>query len=112
MSSILAVEFRAIALACDELNTDLRGVQIVDSGHGIRITTGAGVAVTVARYTGGFPSAYQSVIGMALADSLAPGRHHEGVPAVDVMAEVWLDSLLSGNPVRTPLERECGVIYG
>ena len=112
MSSILAVEFRAIALACDELNTDLRGVQIVDSGHGIQITTGAGVVAMVPRYAGGFPSVFQSVVSMALADALAPGRHHEGVPAADVMADAWLDGLLSGRPLRTPLERECGVIYG
>lgn len=112
MSSILAVEFRAIALACDELNVALRGVQIVDNGHGIRITTGAGVAVAVPRYAGGFPSSHQALIHMALADSLAPGLHRVGVPAVEIMADVWLDGLLSGRPLRTPAERELGVIYG
>lgn len=112
MSSITSAELQVIALACEDLSVDLQGVQIVDNGHGIRVTTGAGVTVVVARYEGGFTWDYRVMVGMALADSLAPGMHHQGVPAVDVMAEVWLDALLSGRPLRTPAERELGVIYG
>lgn len=114
MSYISSIEFRAIALACDELHVDLQGLQIVGHGTKLQITTDCNT-VTVIRYAGKCPFTYQAYVEEKLENSPAPGdtgKHHNGVPVFDVMADAWLDGLLNGSPVRTPRERELGVIYG
>lgn len=115
MSYISSIEFRAIALACDELHVDLQGLQIVDNGNGIMITTDSDT-VKVIRYAGKCPFTYEAYVTRKLEESPAPmvnhGAHRYGTPVFDVMADAWLDGLLTGRPVRTPLERELGVIYG
>lgn len=115
MSYITTVEFRAIALACDEMHLDLHGVHIVDNGHRIRITTDADT-YTVTRYAGGDSASFEAYVMARLEEDFfrvgGVGVHRDGVPVAEIMANVWLDGLLSGSPVRTPLERELGVIYG
>lgn len=115
MSYISAIEFRAVALACDELHVDLQGLQIVGHGTKLQITTDCNT-VTVIRYAGGCPFTFEAYVAEKIENSPAPGtpdgKHHNGTPVFDVMADAWLDGLLSGSPVRTPLERELGVIYG
>lgn len=115
MSYISSVEFRAIALACDELHVDLQGLQIVGHGTRLQITTDSDT-VTVIRYAGKCPFTYEAYVARKLEESpvilVGTGKHHNGTPAFDVMADAWLDGLLSNRPVRTPQERELGVIYG
>ena len=115
MAYISTVEFRAIALACDSAHRDLRGVHINDTGDSLTISTDTG-NVKVVRYAGGCPFTFEAYVLKRLEDLpvllQGEGKHHHGTPAFDIMADAWLDGLLSGRPVRTPVERELGVIYG
>lgn len=110
---ITSVEFQAIAHACDAHYMDLRGLKIIDGGDGIEITTNLDT-VRVIRYAGGTSASYEKYIHTRMSEVPAPyaGKHYIGAPASEVMMDAWLDGLLSGRPVRTPLERELGVIYG
>lgn len=110
---ITSVEFQAIARVCDALYMDLHGLQIIDNGDGIEITTNLDV-VRVVRYAGGSPFSFEKYVHTRMSEIPVPfgGKHSTGRPVFDVMADAWLDGLLSGSPVRTPLERELGVIYG
>lgn len=115
MSYITSVEFRAVSLACDATYAELHGIRIIDNGDGIEITTHCDT-VKVVRYAGGCPFTYENYVLKRMEETPPPfggvGRHRAGVPAFDIMADAWLDGLLSGRPVRTPAERELGVIYG
>ena len=110
---ITSVEFQAIAHACDNLYMDLHGLKIIDNGDGIEITTNLDI-VRVVRYAGGSPASFEKYVHTRMSETPVPfgGKHYAGTPVFDVMANAWLDGLLSGSPVRTPLERELGVIYG
>lgn len=116
MSYISSVEFRAIALACDSAHRDLRGVHIIDNGDGLAISTDVG-NIKVVRYAGGCPFTFEAYVLKRLEETPIPlggnfGKHHHGTPAFDVMADAWLEGLLTDRPVRTARERELGVIYG
>lgn len=110
---ISSVEFQTIARVCDALYMDLHGLQIIDGGDGIAITTNLDT-VRVIRYAGGSPASFEKYVLKRLEESPNPfgGKHRAGVPAFDVMAQAWLDGLLSNRPMRTPHERKLGVIYG
>ena len=110
---ITSIEFQAIAHTCDDLYMDLRGLRLIDNGDGIEITTNLDT-VRVIRYAGGSGASYEKYIHTRMSETPAPyaGKHYIGAPASEVMMDAWLNGLLSGRPVRTPRERELGVIYG
>lgn len=113
MGYITSVEFQAIAHTCDNLYMDLRGLKLIDNGDGIEITTNLDT-INVIRYAGGSAASYEKYVHTRMEEIPVPfaGKHYAGTPVFDVMADAWLNGLLSGKPVRTPLERELGVIYG
>lgn len=113
MAYITSIEFQTIARACDNLYMDLHGLKLIDNGDGIEITTNLDT-VRVVRYAGGSHASFEKYVLKRMEELPNPfgGKHRHGVPAFDVMADIWLDGLLSNKPVRTPVERELGVIYG
>lgn len=113
MSYISTPVFQAVAFACDRAWVVLVGMAVNGETITVHFNSASGAdSVTVPV---GSVDTLEHRVFEALSGSANTPRHLYKVGSVsvsDVQIKAWCEAWVNDKPIRTPLERELGVIYG